>query len=259
MHKNDHWIVDLDGTLISGDCILPGALDFMRENGPRTVIVSNNSTDTAEEVARRLAGHGIEVDPGRILLAGMAAIDELQRTARPARVLMLAPARTRAYAKKRGMQLVERNADIVLVCRDTDFDYRKLQRAAVEVASGAELVAANPDFSHPDPRGAPVPEAGALLCAVEVCAGVKARRVIGKPSPHLFREALLRLGCEAREAVVIGDNPNTDIAGAAALGLRSILVGKHPDAVASTLAALAASQVRKESYAPPSCDCLGVE
>lgn len=54
------------------------------------------------------------------------------------------------------------------------------------------------------------------------------------PAPALFAAALRRLGIEAREAVMIGDNPVTDIAGAAA-GIAGVLVGRHPDAAAGSL------------------------
>lgn len=45
---------------------------------------------------------------------------------------------------------------------------------------------------------------------------------IGKPDPRPFREALLRAGVAAEQAVHIGDHPKDDIAGAQAAGLRAI-------------------------------------
>jgi putative hydrolase of the HAD superfamily len=45
-----------------------------------------------------------------------------------------------------------------------------------------------------------------------------------KPDPRPFQEALRRLGAQAGEAVVIGDNPAHDMAAAAAVGCRSIRV-----------------------------------
>ena len=43
-----------------------------------------------------------------------------------------------------------------------------------------------------------------------------------KPAARIFEIALERAGVRAEEAVMIGDDPETDIAGAAALGMRSI-------------------------------------
>ena len=43
-----------------------------------------------------------------------------------------------------------------------------------------------------------------------------------KPAARIFETALERAGCPAEEAVMIGDDPETDIAGAAAFGMRTI-------------------------------------
>jgi putative hydrolase of the HAD superfamily len=46
-----------------------------------------------------------------------------------------------------------------------------------------------------------------------------------KPDPRPFREALRGLGVAAADAVMIGDRPDKDVAGAAGAGLRGIRVG----------------------------------
>lgn len=43
-----------------------------------------------------------------------------------------------------------------------------------------------------------------------------------KPAPQIFEAALGALGAEPREAMHVGDLPRTDIAGAAALGMRTV-------------------------------------
>jgi HAD superfamily hydrolase (TIGR01662 family) len=51
-----------------------------------------------------------------------------------------------------------------------------------------------------------------------------------KPSPSIFRAVLERLEVEADAAVMIGDSPEDDVAGAEALGMRGLLLdreGKH--------------------------------
>ncbi len=45
---------------------------------------------------------------------------------------------------------------------------------------------------------------------------------IRKPDPEIFRRALARLGVSAGEAVFVGDNPEADIRGAQAVGMRTI-------------------------------------
>ena len=51
-----------------------------------------------------------------------------------------------------------------------------------------------------------------------------------KPSPSIFRALLELLEVEAGAAVMVGDSPEDDVAGAQALGMRGLLLdreGKH--------------------------------
>jgi HAD superfamily hydrolase (TIGR01549 family) len=62
-----------------------------------------------------------------------------------------------------------------------------------------------------------------------------------KPSPTIFKAALELLGVEAHAAVMVGDSPDDDVAGAEAVGIRAFLLdreGKHgrDDALPTLLA-----------------------
>lgn len=50
---------------------------------------------------------------------------------------------------------------------------------------------------------------------------------IGKPDPLAFHAALIAVGASSGHAIFVGDDPASDIAGARAVGLRSILVGRQ--------------------------------
>jgi putative hydrolase of the HAD superfamily len=53
-----------------------------------------------------------------------------------------------------------------------------------------------------------------------------------KPAPALFKAALEAAGVEAARAVYVGDSPANDVAGAAAAGIRAVLLergGERPD------------------------------
>ncbi len=54
-----------------------------------------------------------------------------------------------------------------------------------------------------------------------------------KPSPLIFRAALELVDCPAERAVMVGDSPEDDVAGARAVGMRAVLVDRarrFPDA-----------------------------
>lgn len=238
-------LCDLDGCLAAGNALLPGALDLATLAGERLVVLSNNSTHLPTDLAALLARQGLPVPTDRIVLAGAAAVELIACEAPGAAVMLLASPALRAFAGDLALWLTDdpAEAEIVLLCRDLDFSFAALARAAEALHRGARLVATNPDLTHPGAAGLPVPETGALLAALLACAPHVAPRVIGKPEPDLFRLALRRLGADAGDAVMIGDNPTTDGAGAARLGIPALLIGSAPEAVAPGLAALLSRKV----------------
>jgi len=221
-------LCDLDGCLIAGDVALPGAADFVQAVAERLWIVSNNSSDTARTLSARLEGLGLQVPESRILLAGEQAVEHLARTSPGARLRCLADAPIVEKAADSGFQLGGGQADCVLLCRMAAFDLEQLQGAVAVLYGGARLLVANADQTHPDRYGTPVPETGAWLAAVEACLPGLDYECFGKPASHLLREALRRAVAEPAEAVFVGDNPGTDGAAAAALGLDFVEVRHVP-------------------------------
>jgi HAD superfamily hydrolase (TIGR01450 family) len=236
-------LCDLDGCLVSGETVLPGAQRFVEQAGERLVVLSNNSTDTATSLSARLARRGLVVAPERIVLAGVAAIELVARQAPGARIFVCGSGVTVGYAVERGLQADENAPEYVVLTRDTGFTYGRLQAVLGYLKRGARLVVANADATHPGVDGVPVPETGALLAAVRECLPGQEFEVIGKPRAALFRVALDRLGIGADEAVLVGDNPATDGAGAEAAGVDFILIGGDAGARYRDLAELVESGV----------------
>lgn len=218
------YLVDLDGTLISDRKLLPGAKRLLSLMEDRFVLVSNDAEHTPAQLSRLLARMGLAVDARRILLAGTCALDLIARERRHARVMLLGSAALRLYGERLGLEMVTGDPEVVLVARDRRFTYDKLSLAANAVRKGARLIAANPDLTHPGRGDAIVPETGALLAAILACTGPVSHQIVGKPEPELFERALWLLGVVPSEAVMIGDNPRTDGAGAHRLGMAYVAV-----------------------------------
>lgn len=219
VHSARGYLIDLDGTLMSGRHLLPGARELLGRLEGRFAIVSNDSEHTPLQLASRFADLGIAVPAERIILAGTCALEAIARRHPRARVMVIGSTPLRAYARRLKLEVDQPDCDVVLVARDRRFNYGKLAAAAEAMARGAELYVACPDTTHPGPNGQPVPEAGALAAALLACSGPVPHTVIGKPQPALFRLGCERLGIEPDESVMIGDNPLTDGAGARALGM----------------------------------------
>ena len=119
------------------------------------------------------------------------------------------------------------NAEFVVVGEGPGLDYASLTRGLnLIVNQGARLVATNPDSNVDatvEGEHRLVPGGGALVAPFAVASGVEPV-IIGKPNPLLFEMALELLGCPPEHCLMIGDRPDTDIAGAARLGMRTALV-----------------------------------
>lgn len=219
-------LCDIDGCLLAGERVLPGARELVSRFGARLVAVSNNSTDTPQTLGAHLARLGLPIPPERIVLAGATAVDQIAAHAPGARVTLCGSAQLAAYARGQGLVLVERDPDMVLLTRDIAFSYARLEHVVGLLRAGARLVVANIDATHPSAEGGLVPETGALLAAIITCLPGLRYQVIGKPEAALFDIALRKTGSRADRSILIGDNPATDGEGARRLGIAFAAIGR---------------------------------
>lgn len=235
----DGFLLDMDGTLVAAGRPLPGAAELLAAVEGRFVIVSNNSTDVASGLARKLNRMGLPVSPEQILLAGETAVRWLAEHRPGLRILLLGSTSLHRLARNLGLQLGEDSPDLVLLARDVRFGYRRLCQVGNMLRHGAELMVTNPDLTHPGAMPPEiVPETGALMQALVACSGVEPSMIFGKPETPLLEEGLRRLGISAAAATMIGDNADTDFRGAARLGIPCLLVGSGACVHASTPAGL---------------------
>jgi 4-nitrophenyl phosphatase/NagD protein len=226
-------LCDLDGCLIATGCALPGAKEFVRAAGKRLSIVSNNSADTSVTLSRKLTAIGLPLPQESIFLAGELTVRMIAAEKPGARVHVIAEQPLHQLAADLGLERADERADTVLLARDTRFTLNGLETALRLLEQGAELVVTNPDLSHPNADGLPVPETGSLLAAFKACSPSITARVIGKPQPFLIDAALTAADVEASDAAFVGDNATTDGAAAALAGLDFIHLVAPPSLMAN--------------------------
>lgn len=224
---HDALLVDLDGVVQLGSDPVPGAADALesaRAAGLRVVFVTNNAARTAADVAATLCDLGVPAVADEVLTSSMAAADLLaERFPAGTRVLVAGGAGLRAPVEAVGLQPVTSADDgpaAVVQGWSPELTWSLLAEAAVAIRRGATWVATNRDATLPSPRG-PLPGNGAMVAAVAMATGTEPE-VVGKPGRALFDAAVRRAG--ARRPLVVGDRLDTDIAGANAAGLPSLLV-----------------------------------
>jgi NagD protein len=117
-----------------------------------------------------------------------------------------------AELRAAGFRLSERPGEIefVVASFDRTFDYLKLQIAFDAIRAGARFIATNADRYCPTPIGG-LPDAAAVIGAIEGCTGKQVEVVVGKPSPITARAILDRLRLPPSECIIVGDRLETDI------------------------------------------------
>ena len=219
-------LIDLDGTLYVEDAPIPGAreaLSRLEAAGIPYRYVTNTTRKHRREVVSRLRELGF---PARedLVFAPAAAANAL-----------LAGKRCHALVAE---ALFEDLADVVLAgTGPTDhvlvgdlgdgFDYARLNIAFRLLMEGAGLVALQRNRFWQEADG-PSLDAGPFVAALEYASG-KTATVLGKPEPAFFQAALRDLGLEAKDVVMVGDDAESDVAGAQRAGLQGIQVktGKY--------------------------------
>jgi len=213
----DLALVDLDGVAYRGHEPIDGAsegLTTARDRGMRLVFVTNNASREPESVADQLTELGIPTRPAEVMTAAQAAAQLLRtRLPRGAKVLVVGGAGLVTAVQQAGYTVVDSaddEPDAVAQGFSPDLGWVQLAEAAYAVQRGAWHVASNLDLSLPTARGF-APGNGSLVGAVRAATGVVPDSA-GKPTPTMYHMAVERAG--AREALVIGDRLDTDLAGA---------------------------------------------
>ncbi len=220
-------VSDMDGVLWRGDDPLPGLhafFDLLQRRNLPWVLATNNSSKTRHDYVRKLAGMGVpDVPASCIVTSGTATATWLKRHHAPGtRVHVFGGDGLRAELRAAGFCVAVEDVAVVVAGLNRDLCYEDLHRASHLIRSGARFIGTNPDTTFPAANGI-APGAGSLLAALQAASGVEPL-VIGKPHVPMFEAALELLGSQPAQTLMIGDRINTDILGAARVGMRTALV-----------------------------------
>ena len=209
------YVFDLDGTVYLGDALLPGAertIATLRAANSRVVFLSNKPLRTRADYAAKLTRLGIPASPDEVINSSWVLTRWLEQEAPGATLFVVGEPPLLAELRAAGFRLSERPEEIqfVVASFDRTFDYRKLRIAFDAVRAGARFIATNADRYCPTPTGG-LPDAAAVIGAIEGCTGKRVEIVVGKPSPITARAILDRLQLPASECTIVGDRLETDI------------------------------------------------
>lgn len=214
-------LLDLAGVVYEGDQPLPGAVEavtHLRDAGLRLCFLTNTTRMPRRELLRRLKGMGLSLTAEELFTPAQAARVWLtERGLAPQ--LLVHPALAEDFAGLNGME-----GEAVVVGDAADgFSYAAMNAAFRKLLAGAELLALARNRSFKDADGTLSIDAGAFVAALEYAAQREAV-LLGKPAPAFFQSALASAACEAKRAVMVGDDAEADVAGALIAGIGSALL-----------------------------------
>jgi HAD superfamily hydrolase (TIGR01458 family) len=219
-------ILDMEGVLHVDWTAIPGAPEAFarfRAAGLEVAVLTNTTGRMRAAIAERLARLGFPVPAERIVTSAWAAAEHLRR--QPHRPRVYALAEPAVMGEFEGLNLVPTPAaaeTIVLGGPDERWTYAALNDVFRALLDGASLVAMQRNRWWTTAAG-PALDAGMFVAGLEYAAGVQAT-VVGKPSPEIFAAASVRLGIGPADALMVGDDLESDLRPAAGLGMATCLV-----------------------------------
>ena len=244
--RYDHFLVDLWGVVWDGQDLFPEAVEFCRRLMEREdkdlLFLSNTSEHVAEEVVGLLREAGLEktdlrhiATSGQALQAWFAAhglagkpvyvvgCESVVENVRRAGGLPLEMPRDGLELKTRA------RSDTLVIGGLTNPDWERLEEIATGVAAaGLRLVLPNPDRVVIRQSGRVRLPPGMVAHVIETALPGVRVDYVGKPYAFIYDYAFERLGeraCRGR-ALMIGDSLDTDVRGANAAGVASLLLGQ---------------------------------
>ena len=224
VQEHDCLLLDLDGTVFRGHEATEGAVETLSTVQSRTLYVTNNASRSPAEVAQHLIDLGFAAEPDDVVTSAQSAANLLAAQLPPgAAVLIVGTDALAAEIGEVGLAPVRQwsdRPDAVVQGHSPQTGWSDLAEAALAIRNGALWVAANVDLTLPSERGL-LPGNGSMVAALRAATNQEPQ-VAGKPQPTLLNDALARGTFQT--PLVVGDRLDTDIAGANAAGLPSLMV-----------------------------------
>jgi len=220
-------LLDLDGVLYIGDQLIPGAALAVQQlksiHNIRVTGVTNTTTSSRRVIARKLADFDIPIDINDIYTPAALAAEMIGASSAALYV------RDSLLEDFHGIHTEgERPAYIVMGdLGDNGYTPLILHTIFNQVMAGTELLALHKNRFWQKPDGLHL-DLGPFVAAIEYATNTQAT-VLGKPSQAFFHRICTALHVSPEQAVMVGDDIESDIYGAQQAGLHTALVqtGKY--------------------------------
>lgn len=221
-----NFIMDMDGVLVQGNRIIPGAdrfIDMLIKQERKFLLLTNNPVYTTRDLAHRLQASGIHIQENQIFTSALATAAFLHRQRPDGKAFVLGESGLTEAIHDIGYVITDMNPDYVVLGETLAYNFQMIKKAIRLIHDqGARFIATNPDPSGPS-EGGLVPACGAMAALIEKASGV-APFFVGKPNALMMRTALNYLNVHSENTIMIGDRMDTDIVAGVTSGMETVLV-----------------------------------
>jgi HAD superfamily hydrolase (TIGR01458 family) len=228
-------LIDLDGTLYFRGIPIRGAekaISELRDMGFIMRFLSNTDSKSVSSIQKSLHSMGLQLPLPEIFTPAVALKQFAKERSKAKFHLLLSQDLMSVLQNE--LEIGNDTADYVVVgdIRES-VSYSSLDKAFRLIMGGSEIIAMQKGRYFEASDGKHL-DTGGFVRLLEYASG-KESIVLGKPSKDFFNLALKSCGCTYDEAVIIGDDLNTDIKGAKTIGSLAIQVrtGKAAENVLS--------------------------
>jgi HAD superfamily hydrolase (TIGR01458 family) len=221
-------LLDLDGTLYIGNQPIPGAiatLAQLRERGIALRFITNTTTKSQVELVAQLRAMGFQLDADELISAAVAATLELhnlqQQAGRPLRIWPLVADAIRVDFSD--FIYDDQQPDYIVLGDIGDrWDLNLINRLFKVMHGGAELIALHKGRFWQTSDGLKA-DIGFFVAGLEYVSS-KTALVMGKPNRDFYQRVLDSAGVKAQDAVMVGDDIDSDVGGAQLIEIKGCLV-----------------------------------
>ena len=236
-------LLDAYGVLVNDEGAMPAGhalLDEIRRQGRRFLVVTNDASRLPATWVKKLQAAGLDVDADVVITSGsLLAPHFAAHGLVGARCMVLGTEDSKTYVTQAGGQVVPVRADgdceALIVGDDSGYPFLETVEDALSMLyrhfdadREVALILPNPDIIYPKNNGRYGFTSGGVAHLLE--AGLRRRypnrelafMPLGKPHRPMFDEARRRAGTD--KLIMVGDQIETDIAGARGVGIDTALL-----------------------------------
>ncbi|KAG6603841.1 Phosphoglycolate phosphatase 2, partial [Cucurbita argyrosperma subsp. sororia] len=244
------FLFDCDGVIWKGDKLVDGVVDtleMLRSKGKKLVFVTNNSSKSRRQYAKKFYSLGISVSEDEIFSSSFAAAMFLKVNSfsPEKKVYVIGEAgimeelQLAGFTALGGPEDAKKTADLYLDCAiehdksvgavvvgiDRHINYYKLQYATLCIREnpGCLFIATNRDAVGHFTESQETPGAGCMVAAV--CGSSEKEPIlVGKPSTFMMDFLLKKFEFGCSKMCMVGDRLDTDILFGQSTGCKTLLV-----------------------------------